>query len=86
MTYREPAPRKPRLWYVIFSYSNGKGSSYTHRAWCWALEGHLAIDKEIQKLIQSKEVPGHDHISSWRTAVCGEDFAEREIKGEEATK
>jgi hypothetical protein len=79
MGYRDAVPRKKRLWFVTMVYSvviDDEVQSAHVKAWIWALEADEAIElvREGRRLTVD---------SVWSSqAVCGEDFAEREAKGE----
>ena len=73
MTYREPAKR---LWNVHLAWSESKtGVTCATSRWVWAFESDLAIDAACRKEgIHTQEV-------FFSYAICGEDFAERELAG-----
>jgi hypothetical protein len=84
MTYRDPQPRRPRLFFVVLSCTRDvKLSGDTYEAseehWVWATESAEAIEKATEL---SETTTGE----IWaQYAVCGEDFAEREAAGPSIT-
>lgn len=72
MTYREPAPRKSRLWYVMV-FGEVENRAALAYGWFWAIESDSAIALLVKRAaiarVQSSQ------------AVCGEDFAEQEAAG-----
>lgn len=79
MGYRDAVPRKKRLWFVTMAYSvvtDDEEWSFHVKTWIWALEADEAIE-----LVQEGRRLSKDSVWSSQ-AVCGEDFAEREAKGE----
>lgn len=82
MTYREPAERPLRLWLVGIAYldKTADNTPVMCHEWIWAKEAIDAIDISISKVVKASRVTVHGQVTV-REAWCGEDFAEREIKG-----
>ena len=81
MTYREPAGRPKRLFFVSLAYEHSADKTTTAHYWVWARESHVAIERVIDKLLEDEEIEHHTDV--WSTEViCGEQFAEREALGE----
>lgn len=78
MSYRQPAPREKRLWFVYVAYNDIRGRAAGSWDWVWALEGDEALAAFEDRLRMSKD--GHANTWSYQV-ICGEDFAEREAKG-----
>lgn len=76
MTYREPAPRQPRLFYVAAAWKKNDGMNATLGAFVWALEA----DAALEKVMKTYNVEHRSQFWYW-DVICGEDFAEREAKG-----
>lgn len=82
MSYREPAPRSPRLWAVALAWKEGSTSAQTGTVrsyiyWEWAVEADDAI---TQARLRATGAPAQSDVW-YAEALCGEDFAEREAKG-----
>jgi hypothetical protein len=82
MTYRDPQPRRPRLFFVVLSYTtddeDGEPCEETEEHWVWATESSEALDEAI-------ELSKTETVYVWSSyVVCGEDFAEREAAGPDA--
>ena len=74
MSYREPAKRTSRLWYVVLAYANGPQDNSVSRDWMWAIESHEAIDAALV-------IRGVRKDSVWSShAICAEDFIDRETR------
>lgn len=78
MTYRDPAPRIPRLWYVTLAFPTLYGTG-TVAIWIWSAEASWAIEA-AKKLVAcasdaKRPIEGAAFVAH---AVCGEDFADRE--------
>lgn len=75
MTYREPAPRPPRLFYVVCVYANEDGQVRFVHTWEWAREEMEALDAVLRHSGANRgQMRAFD-------VICGEDFADREAAG-----
>jgi len=75
VSYREPAVRAPRLWYVVLAFFDKNGDTNATNDWVWASEGHKAIEVARER----RQTDLQHTWTSW--AICAEDFVEREAKG-----
>lgn len=81
MTYRDPAPRQPRLWFVFIGmYNKAKGKVAAQCADIWALESHHAIEALVSRAVDGGTISSREECF-FRHAICGEEFAELEAKG-----